>query len=43
MNKTNQPILSNSHTSATVNKAIHSIDIGGGVTKQTETYSFDTV
>ena len=29
-NKTNHPISSNSHTSATADKAIHSLKIGGG-------------
>ena len=37
MNKTNHPISSNSHPSATANKAIHSLKIGGGVTKPTGT------
>ena len=41
-NKTNHPISSNSHHSATANKAIHSLKIGGGVTKLTGTsYNFD--
>ena len=32
-NKTNHPISSNSHPSVTVNKAIHSLKIRGGGTK----------
>ena len=35
-NKTNHPISSNSHPSATANKAIHSLKMGGGVNKQRE-------
>ena len=30
LNKTNHPISSNSHPSATANKTIHSLKIGGG-------------
>ena len=42
-NKTNHPISSNSHPSATANKAIHSLKIWG-VTKPTGTsYNFDKV
>ena len=44
MNKTNHPISSNSHTSATANKEIHSLKWGGGATKPTGTsYNFDKV
>ena len=32
-NKTNNPILRNSHPSTTANKAIHSLKIGAGVTE----------
>ena len=32
-NKTNYPISSNSHPSATANKAIYSLKIGGGVSQ----------
>ena len=35
-NKTNHPISSNSHHSATANKAIHSIKIEGGLQNQRE-------
>ena len=44
MNKTNHPISSNSHPSATANKAIHSLKIGKGGTKPTGTsFNFDKV
>ena len=36
-NKTNHPISSNSHPSATANKAIHRLKKGEGVTKPTGT------
>ena len=35
-NKTNHPISSNNHPSATANKAIHSLKIGGGGYKTNE-------
>ena len=47
-NKANHPILSNSHPSATANKATHSLNIwvggGGVVAKPTgSSYNFDNV
>ena len=43
-NKTNHPISSNSHPSATANTAIHSLKGGRGFTKPTETsFNFDKV
>ena len=43
-NKTNHPILSNNHPSATAHKAKHSLKRGGGVTKPTgASYNFDKV
>ena len=43
-NKTNYPISSNSHPSATANRVIHCLKRGGGDTKPTGTsYNLDKV
>ena len=42
-NKTNQPISSNNHPSATANKATHSLKIGGFTKSTVTSYHFDTV
>ena len=40
-NKTNHPISSNSYPSATANKAIHSLKIGGSTKPTGTSYNFD--